>query len=415
MYHISKKFERPAAVAVSTAALILGLGAVPAMAAPVIGHESPEQPAAALETGRPLTNLPQVRPGQLPLSTLRTNNALPAGAQALKPGFLPGSANGSRGTNSVAPNAYGNSSPLSIAPYTMARASASGVGLTAKASEIAVTAYPWKVTGQLSFQIAGKSYVCSASLISPALLVTAAHCVFEFGTNSKSGWHTNFVFSPAKSDSTTTAPFGTWSAKQEWIPTVYYNGTDTCTQTGVVCSNDIAIIILNPNTKGQSAGSVLGWYGYGWNGYSYVNSFGGASLSSITQLGYPVAFDNGAMMERNDGIGAYWANGNLKNTILGSAMTGGSSGGPWLVNFGTVPTITGAASLGNQADADVVVGVTSWGYTTVGDNTQGASFFGQNTEFPNASYPDAKGINRGAGNIGALVASACNATPTACS
>ncbi len=119
-------------------------------------------------------------------------------------------------------------------------------------------------------------------------------------------------------------------------------------------------------------------------------------------------------MERTDGIGSYWTSGGLKNTVLGSAMTGGSSGGPWLVNFGAVPVLSSAASLGNASAPQTVVGVTSWGYTTVGDNTQGASWFGQNTQFPNASYLDSHNVNRGAGNIGSLVAAACTANYNNC-
>jgi hypothetical protein len=101
----------------------------------------------------------------------------------------------------------------------------------------------------------------------------------------------------------------------------------------------------------------------------------------------------------------------LKNTQLGSAMTGGSSGGPWIVNFGTVPTVTGGASLGNPASTlrNIIVGVTSWGYTSVGINVQGASWFGVNAEYPLGAYG-----TYGAGNIGKLVQDTCTATPAAC-
>jgi len=136
---------------------------------------------------------------------------------------------------------------------------------------------------------------------------------------------------------------------------------------------------------------------------------------SFTQLGYPVAFDSGFMMERNDGVGSYWApGGSVRQTVLGSAMTGGSSGGPWLINFGAVPSVSSAASLGNSANSQIVEGVTSWGYTRVGSNTQGASWCGQNAEFSGAAYADSHGVNRGAGNIGALVAAACTVNFARC-
>jgi hypothetical protein len=60
------------------------------------------------------------------------------------------------------------------------------------------------------------------------------------------------------------------------------------------------------------------------------------------------------------------------------------------------------------------MGVTSWVFTTAGNNIQGASWFGQNTQFPNASYRDSHGVDRGAGNIGALVAAACTVSFASC-
>ena len=178
----------------------------------------------------------------------------------------------------------------------------------------------------------------------------------------------------------------------------------------------MATVTLLPNSDSIYPGTFLGWYGYGWNGYSYVTSpaFGNAFVVDMSQLGYPVAFDGGFQMQRNNSFGKYiqgvGSNSKiLRNTQLGSALTGGSSGGPWLANFGTRPFVSASASLGSASSSSIVDGVTSWGYTTVGVNVQGASFFGQNAEYPLAAY----GIY-GAGNIGKLVNDTCVATPAAC-
>ena len=306
----------------------------------------------------------------------------------------------------MAPDAFGNDSFTAIAPYSTAAAYIQFGGPTMTAAAVPVTAYPWRATGKLTFVSEHARYNCSASLIKPGLLVTAAHCVFQFGVKSAAGYSTDFVFSPGKSD---TDVLGTWTVAAELIPASYYKGTDTCYDYGVVCNNDVAILVMNKNSTGQLPGARLSWYNYGYNGYSFLTSFGNAYLAHITQLGYPVAFDGGVRMERNDGIGALYApGGGLYATVLGSAMTGGSSGGPWLVNFGTRPSVDPKrANLGIQSLSNVVVGVTSWGYSSVGTNTQGASWFGQNTEFP-GSYTDSHGVYRGAGNIGALVSEACS-------
>lgn len=302
-------------------------------------------------------------------------------------------------------------------PYSTSRVANSSAGAGAGIANEPVSARPYRMTGKLYFTKGTSTFVCSASLIKRRVIVTAAHCVSQFGTSTL---YRNFRWYPAHSSSAG-GPFGFFTANRVITPTAYLNGTDTCQAgaVGVVCNNDVALIVLNNTSSGLTAGAVLGGtYGYGWNGYSYVNSpvFGDATIADISQLGYPVAFDSGLQMERNNSFGKYIQgvgtnNQILKNTQLGSALTGGSSGGPWLVNFGTRPAITNtaAASLGSANVSNVVVGVTSWGYTLISPKVQGASFFGQNVEFPNADYG-----GRGAGNIGALVNAACTAVPAAC-
>ena len=345
--------------------------------------------------------MPLLTTKQAPLASLLRNNARPSTFGAAG-AVLSG---GQSGKADLSPNAFGNGSPLAIAPYTTAGAYSQYGGPGPTLAHIPVTSFPWRATGKLYFNIGSSTYVCSGSMIKPGILLTAAHCVYSYGNGTGNGFYTNHVFYPGLADS---APFGSWTAGQIWIPTVYYNGTDNCWVTGVVCNNDIAVIIMNTNGAGLLPGQRLSWYGYGWNGYSYLTSFGGAFLSHLTQLGYPQAFDYGTRMERTDGIGALFIpQDGMFNTILGSAQTGGSSGGPWMVNFGAPPAITGNASLGNAAVSNVVVGVTSWGYTSVGTNTQGASWFGQNAQFP-GTYTDSHGVYRGAGNIAALVSSACS-------
>ncbi|MFN6482503.1 MULTISPECIES: trypsin-like serine peptidase [unclassified Nostoc] len=261
----------------------------------------------------------------------------------------------------------------------------------------------YRRAGKLYMAVGGTTYnyICSASMIGKSLLITAAHCVHDYGKGSN-GWVKKVKFVPAKNNSS--EPYLSFESTQYIIPTAYFNGTDTCTQTGVVCNNDIALVALNNNSSGQQAGNLTGWFGYGWNGYSYAvpaaayqSVFGNKLFASITQLGYPGSFDSGLRMQINTAYGAYYATGNLKNTWLGSAMTGGSSGGPWLVNFGE------DASGGDYGSSNVrnsVVGVTSYGNS---EQQMGSSWFGQNQQFPNAAYG-----TRGAGNIGKLVYDACD-------
>jgi hypothetical protein len=82
------------------------------------------------------------------------------------------------------------------------------------------------------------------------------------------------------------------------------------------------------------------------------------------------------------------------NTIIGSLMSGGSSGGPWLNNFGIRPTLTGGVN-GAAHDPNIIIGVTSWVSTNPNVLQEGASPFTSN-------------------NIANLITSACNLLPAAC-
>ena len=263
----------------------------------------------------------------------------------------------------------------SLQPFTTNEANAFGV-LTERY-------YPFRAAGKLFFNIGASSFVCSASLIKPGLVVTAAHCVANFGQNQ---FYSNWRFVPAYRAGV--APFGSWTVLQARVLTSYLNGTDSCAVSGVVCQDDVAVLALNPQS-GAYAGNTTGWYGFGINGYSYNSS----KQALITQLGYPVALDNGNVMQRTDSQGFTSAS-NSNNTLIGSLQTGGSSGGPWVVNLGRQPVLSGI-SFGTAPVRNIVVGVTSWGFTNSAVKQQGASPFT-------------------AGNISNMVSAQCAATPGVC-
>ena len=298
-----------------------------------------------------------------------------------------GASSGAIGTGKASPvvlapaasNLGGGASPAEFGtsgqPYTTSRSSAYAVNT--------VIYYPLRAAGKLFFKINGSSFVCSASLIKKGVVVTAAHCVSNFGQRQfYSGWQ----FVPAYTNGV--APYGVWTARGRIVMTSYFDGSDSCAQSGVICQNDVAVLILNTQ-NGQYPGTQTGYFGYGYNGYS----FNSHHEALITQLGYPVALDRGLLQERTNSQG--FTDGSLSNnTIIGSLQTGGSSGGPWLVNFGMAPALSGF-SFGTMASHNIVVGTTSWGYTNGSVKQQGASPFTSN-------------------NIVPLVQAACNFAPSAC-
>jgi V8-like Glu-specific endopeptidase len=249
--------------------------------------------------------------------------------------------------------------------------------------------YPFRAAGKLYFKKGTANYVCSASLIKKGLLVTAAHCVADFGKNT---WHNTYVYAPALWGAT--APYGTWQGLKAYALTAYLNGTDPCAAgaSGVVCRDDVAVIVLKAHTAAPLyPGTVTGWFGYGWNGWGFTTTT--PKLTLINQLGYPVSHDGGLKMQRTDSQG-YVSTTMANNTVWGTRQTGGSSGGPELNNLGAAAALSGTTG-GSYYSYNIVVGVTSWGYTSAALKEQGASPFLS-------------------GNIAALVSAACTAYPAAC-
>lgn len=267
-----------------------------------------------------------------------------------KPVFLGLPASPAMEDNDITPQEFGTFNH----PFTTVRADAVQ-GTTNKQ-------FPFRASGKLFFNIGSSTFVCSASLIKKGIVVTAAHCLAEFGGN----FHSNWEYVPGYKNGA--APYGTWTAARAAVLTSYLNGTDSCATPGIVCQNDVGVLRLNPQA-GKFVGTSTGFYGFGVNGFGFTPG----NLAHITQIGYPVCLDNGQRMERNDSYGFVDA-ANSNNTIIGSLMCGGSSGGPWLVNFGARPALTGT-STGSEATPNIVVGVASWGYTNNIPKEMGASPF----------------------------------------
>lgn len=327
-------------------------------------------PQATSMTGSQLDSLMQAQSSTnqgTPVSVLGSR-----GDGKLSPVTVPASVVTSTG-DEIGSQEYGTSNHV----FTTNKTDANG--------DVTTKYYPFRAAGKLYFNIGTGTYVCSASLIKQGVVVTAAHCVAGFGTGK---FYTGWKFYPGLDNNT--AYYGSATVKKAYVMSSYLNGTDSCAQAGVVCQNDVAVLLLNTRTAtaGDYIGDSTGWFGYGYGGYSYANN-----QVLITQLGYPVALDSGLKQERTDSQG-YKSTSMSNNTVIGSLQTGGSSGGPWVVNLGMAPALNGT-SFGTAAGRNVVVGTTSWGYTATGVKEQGASPFTST-------------------NIVPLLNAACTLVPTAC-
>ena len=271
---------------------------------------------------------------------------------------------------------------------------------------------PYRQTGKLFMTFGGKPFRCSASVIRRGLVLTAAHCVHDFG-EGEAGFPEAVTFQPARHNDA--MPFGEWTVKTIIIPTAYFNGSDRChpMAPGVVCENDLAILVMSAevNDDGieKEIGDVVGSYGLYKNNRGYTRLGGvGDMAAHLTALGYPGGNFTSFRMIQNESIAVqdfspvFGPEARFNQVVIGSNMTTGSSGGPWLHNFGKSDGHQGSSAVDD--DRNKVAAVTSWGFSSDQIFVQGASRFGHN-----AAYPPS-----GRTNIGSLINMGCKAGRAKC-
>jgi V8-like Glu-specific endopeptidase len=219
--------------------------------------------------------------------------------------------------------------------------------------------YPYRAVGKLFFEQPGAgNFICSAAVISPRLVLTAGHCVHS-GTGGANGYFRRFLFAPAYENGQ--SPYQAWN--YTWVVTT---GSWAASNGAVPNQADFAILEMEDRRFGsevRTIGSVTGWLGFRTNGLM---------PNHTKKIGYPAGFDNGEVMHQVDS-GSHRA-AEQSTVLYGSDMTGGSSGGPWIENFG----IQAAGQTGGlNANPNRVVGVTSYGFRSTDPLVQGSSILNQ--------------------------------------
>jgi V8-like Glu-specific endopeptidase len=205
--------------------------------------------------------------------------------------------------------------------------------------------YPWLAIGKLFYTGAdGRDYTCSASTLNRRVVVTAGHCVYDGALRR---FHGNFLFVPGFDNGA--SPFGgfTWR---------FATTTGSWAAGGGRVPNaaDFAMLVVNDKVVGgrlRRIGELTGWLG--WRTLALVRNH-------VSFFGYPLNLDRAAIMQRTDAEVFRTVAPNAAE--IGSDQTGGSSGGPWIQDFG----VAAAGQPARALNGNVIVGIQSYGYRDPG-------------------------------------------------
>ncbi|GIH96657.1 trypsin-like serine peptidase [Planobispora siamensis] len=168
-----------------------------------------------------------------------------------------------------------------------------------------------KTAGRVFFTYQGRNASCSGNAVTSenkSTVITAGHCVKMGGA-----FHTNWVFVPGYNNGE--RPHGTWVATTLYTTPQWNNSEDI--------NHDMAAAVVAP-LNGRRLTDVVGGQGIAFNQ---------ARRQQMHAFGYPAA-------SPYDGSRLIYCSGRAFDDFLASRdlglncnMTGGSSGGPWFLNF----------------------------------------------------------------------------------
>lgn len=194
--------------------------------------------------------------------------------------------------------------------------------------------YPYSASGKVFFKMGAGNYVCSATAVASenkSAVITAGHCVND---GAGGPWATNWAFAPAYRNGV--APYGVWSADS------LHTTTGWLTQENL--RYDIGGAIVRPNSSGHLLVDVVGGRGIAWNQ---------SPMQFFRSFGYPAGapFDGSKLYvcDANYGTSDRFVPGSGPQPIgIGCDMTGGSSGGGWVIQDSLVNSVNSYKIIGQN-------------------------------------------------------------------
>ena len=178
--------------------------------------------------------------------------------------------------------------------------------------------YPTSAHGKLFFSLNGGNFVCSATVIQTGTVITAGHC----NSDGNGTFATNRLFCPSYNANGVNPAVGCWAAVGSVVSGTWHSNGDPDYDYACLLTATTGTVINN------RIGNVTGWFGRAWNWPSYqaIMAFGypqGAPfvgvhiITAATTEWYTHDFTSGGQISK----------------LVGSDMTGGSSGGSWVMGL----------------------------------------------------------------------------------
>jgi V8-like Glu-specific endopeptidase len=176
--------------------------------------------------------------------------------------------------------------------------------------------YPLSTIGRVFLtNAAGQNLSCSGTAVvssNGSVVDTAGHCLYLYGS-----WMRNVIFCPQYESGNT--PHGCWAARDLEVPSDWINARPNDYH------HDFGMLIVASNNEGL-LNDVVG--GAGW-------AYNQPANQTFYAYGYPAAspFDGQTRKSCEGAVGTPWQHGGGNVISIPCGMTGGSSGGPWLIQI----------------------------------------------------------------------------------
>ena len=206
--------------------------------------------------------------------------------------------------------------------------------------------FPYRTVGIVFMHQHGFVYVCSGSSVRSAprqVVFTAGHCLDDGAGHASS----HVLFVPAYRNGS--VPYGTFAATHTWVLPEWKGGGND--------AYDFGAFSVGRNSHHKTLQSQVGALGFAWNqsrlqhwdllGYPAGSPFTG-ERTVICEASH--AYDDAAVDGNNDPAPGFDTMG------VGCDMTGGSSGGPWIVSLGRGNYLNGVVSYGYDTEPRAIYG-----------------------------------------------------------